>query len=90
MFIHLRMNSVSEVIVSPKLLRNGMIILFLLTAINVYQTWSVLHYIDEARGRQSQIQGELRRLDAVTNQLCLNMHMACIYTLTSPSNPPLE
>ena len=28
---------------NPKVLRNGLVILFLLTAVNVYQTWAVLH-----------------------------------------------
>ena len=70
---------------NSKQLRNGMVILFLLTAVNVYQTWSVLHYLDEARDRHTQIEKEVHELNAVVNQLCLNMHTACIYTLASQS-----
>ena len=73
---------------NPKVLRNGLVILFLLTAVNVYQTWAVLHYLNEARERHAQIENEVQNLNAVVNQLCLNMHTACVYTLTSGSPPP--
>ena len=75
---------------NPKVLRNGLVILFLLTAVNVYQTWAVLHYLNEARERHAQIEIEVQNLNAVVNQLCLNMHTACVYTLTSRAAPPAQ
>jgi hypothetical protein len=66
---------------TPRLLRNGMIILFLLTAVNVYQTASVLHAINEARAKHAQIENEQRKANAVINQLCLTTHSPCLYTL---------
>lgn len=66
---------------TPKQLRNGMVILFLLTAINVYQTWVGLHHLDEAAIRHSHVDADLRKMDAVVNQLCISTHTACLYTL---------
>lgn len=66
---------------TPKQLRNGMVILFLLTAINVYQTWVGLHHLDEAVVRQSRVDADLHKMDAVVNQLCISTRTACLYTL---------
>jgi hypothetical protein len=70
---------------NPKILRNGMVILFLLTTINTYQSWATLHRDDATRVEQAHVETELKQLTAVVNQMCLTTHAACIYTLTTQS-----
>lgn len=70
---------------NPKILRNGMVILFLLTAVNTYQSWSTLHHDNITRAEQARVEMELKQLTAVVNQMCLTTHAACVYTLTTQS-----
>ena len=70
---------------NPKILRNGMVILFLLTAVNTYQSWAMLHDNSRTRIEQAHVEMELQQLTAVVNQMCLTTHAACIYTLTTQS-----
>lgn len=75
---------------SNRVVRNAMIILFMLTAVNTIQTFSILHHLGEINTGYARISREQGELDAVVNQLCLNMKTPCLYTLSNiqPDQPP--
>lgn len=66
---------------TPELLRNGMIILCILTLCNMCEGWTILHRMSQQRAadatRHAHIEQEMKASNAVVQKLCDAVHASC-------------